>query len=308
MFKLLLLFAGFLGAIAPPPACSATGGQADVLHVKVKRKLEGSNLMVDFRTSLIEKALTASGHKYVIEDCTIPKYPTSDARYAVLIENGEACDLLVTASGARFTERLLLVPVPIYLGGGGYRVFLANRATVGRMSEIDNLSALKRARIGSGTFWSDSDIMADNGLTVIRADYQNLFPMLEAGRFDLLSRSIYEVGGEKERIAGFSHIVVEPRLLLHYPGDLFFYVSRARPDLQHALTVGMTRLYCNGGLRRHIDQHPSTKDVQAGLHIKDRIVIELANHHLKEDEARAIANFPPSSAAQKSSKVCGAAN
>ncbi|MCL6484544.1 MAG: hypothetical protein I4O49_10285 [Janthinobacterium lividum] len=216
------------------------------------------------------------------------------------------CDLLTTAGGAHFTSKLLLVPVPIYLGGGGYRVFLANRATVERASSVDDLRALQRLRIGSGIFWSDSDIMADNGLTVIRADYHHLFRMLEVGRFDLMSRSIYEVGGEKEIIAGYSGIVVEPRLLLHYPSDLFFYVSRARPDLQQALTVGMTKLYCSGELRRLIEQHPSTKDALAELNIKQRTVIELSNKYLSPEEAQAIANFQMEPSARKLRKVCGA--
>jgi len=295
--KLLLI----LGFGMPFLSDAARLDQPDLLHVKARRKDEVSSLMVDFRLSLIEKALTASGQRYVIEDCDVPKYPTSDARYALLVSDGARCDVLATASGAGFTKELLLVPVPMYLGGGGYRVFLGNRSTSVRVAAVKDLEGLRRLRIGSGTFWSDSDIMADNGLNVIRASYSSLFSMLEADRFDLLSRSIYEIGGEKQMISKHPALVVEPRLLLHYPSDLFFYVSKARPELQKALTIGMTRMYCSGELQRYILEHPSTKDVMDSLQIRQRIILELENKHLTEAEAQALADFAPLSRSKEAS-------
>lgn len=282
-----------LGLGLPFLSDAARLDQADILHVKARRKDEVSSQMVDFRLNLIEKALTASGQRYVIDDCDVPKYPTSDARYAVLVSDGARCDVLATASGAGFTKELLLVPVPMYLGGGGYRVFLGNRANAARVAVVKDLEGLRRLRIGSGTFWSDSDIMTDSGLNVIRASYSSLFSMLEADRFDLLSRSIYEIGGEKQLISKHPALVVEPRLLLHYPSDLFFYVSKARPELQKALTLGMTRMYCSGELQRYILEHPSTKDVMDSLQVRQRIILELENKHLTKAEAQALADFAP---------------
>lgn len=272
---------------------------SDVLHVKANRRGEETNLMVNFRLSLIEKALLASQQRFVIEDCEVPKYPTSDARYALLVNDGVRCDVLATASGAGFTKELLLVPVPIYLGGGGYRIFLGNRSTIERATLVKDLDGLRRLRIGSGTFWSDSDIMSDNGLNVMRANYSSLFSMLEADRFDLLSRSIYEINGEKHLMSKYPGIVVEPRILLHYPSDLFFYVSTSRPELQKALTVGMIRLYCSGELQRHINEHPSTRGVMAEYKVGTRIVIELENQHLNTMEAKALADFVPANSGQK---------
>lgn len=276
-------------------------GQLDssaVLHVKANRKGEETNILVDFRLSLIKKALQASGQRFVIEDCEVPKYPTADARYALLVKDGARCDVLVTASGAGFTNELSLVPVPIYLGGGGYRIFLGNRSTIEDVAKVKDLDGLRRLRIGSGTFWSDSEIMSDNGLNVVRSNYHSLFSMLEANRFDLLSRSIYEIGGEESLIRKHPKIVVEPRLLLHYPSDLFFYVSANRPELQKALTVGMSRMYCNGELQRHINEHPSTRDVMTKYKVEARIILELKNQHLNAEEAKALANFVPSKKAQ----------
>lgn len=266
---------------------------ADVLHVKANRKGEETNLLVNFRLSLIEKALQASGKRFVIEDCDVPKYPTADARYALLVKDGVRCDVLATASGAGFTKELLLVPVPIYLGGGGYRIFLGNRSSIESVAKVNDLDGLRRLRIGSGTSWSDSEIMSDNGLNVIRSNYSSLFSMLEANRFDLFSRSIYEIGGEENLISKHPAIVVEPRLLLHYTSDLFFYVSANRPELQKALTVGMIRLYCNGELQRHINEHPSTRDVMTKYKVETRIILELKNQHLNAEEAQALANFVP---------------
>lgn len=274
--------------------CGALAQAADpVMHVRAERAIDGSSPSVAYRLSLLKKALEASRVPFVIEPCDTSSTSLSDRRIAQRMRDDQGCNVIATLGGAAFARELHMIPVPLYLGGGGYRVFAVTQQGLAQVAGISDLAGLRQVRIGSGTAWTDSDIMEGNGLQVVRADFSHLYAMLRAGRFDLLTRSLFEIGAEVAQLPTGDQVSIEPRLLLHYPADLFFYVAPNQPRLEAALTSGMIQLYCSGELLRHLQEHTSTRNMWRTLRPDRRIRIELPNHRLTAEVSSALAQYAP---------------
>jgi hypothetical protein len=115
--------------------------------------------------------------------------------------------------------------------------------------------------------------------------------LLAQKRFDLLTRAIYEVGSEFRQIGLEDGILLESKLMLHYPNDLFFYVAPQRKELHQALSTGMKILYCNGELDRHLREHASTRNMRAIIRPEQRKLFELPNRHLNQQRSACIADL-----------------
>lgn len=298
----ILLRARCWGAALLSLFCLHSYGADTPMVVRVEAASARDNPVVAYRIELAQKALNASGKHYTIESCNFPAGQTSDARARDSVRNQHYCDVIATSAGGKASRELSIVPVPLYLGGGGYRVFMANQHGHDRAAKVRSLAELRKLSIGSGPDWIDSNIMLDSGLNLVQAEYIHLFSMLAIKRFDLLTRAIYEVTGEFRNIGLEDGIVLEPRLMLHYPNDLFFYVAPERKDLQEDLYKGMKILYCNGELQRHISQHYSTRSMRTLVRPERRLVFELPNKYLSRTETWALQTFtsaPPTQPLRK---------
>ncbi|WP_374362656.1 hypothetical protein [Pseudoduganella danionis] len=270
--------------------------------VRMERAGETDNPVITYRKELLEKALQAAGKPYTIKSCDFPASVSSDARVRYGVNMQPYCDVIATSAGGRASRELALVPMPLYLGGNGYRVFMASQQGLAKVGKVRSLQQLGQLAIGSGNDWPDSDIMADAALQVVRDDTALLFELLAQKRFDLLTRAIYEVGSEFRQIGLEDGILLESKLMLHYPNDLFFYVAPQRKELQQALSTGMKILYCNGELDRHLREHASTRNMRAIIRPEQRKLFELPNHHLSPQEARALQTYTPATPVQGNSR------
>lgn len=280
----LVAFAGYL--LLPLTAGAKEAQQIIYLHMGQDQM---NNPVVVYRKDLLTAAFKAAGVSVSVLPCTFPA-KVSDKRSALIVSADGDCDVIATSAGAEFTNGLQAVPFPIYLGGGGYRVLLTIPERSKKIAAVNDLADLRQLVIGSGPAWADTRILERNGIAVEKAEYVNLFPMLRAGRFDALSRSVFEVDSELNGIAG-NGIVLEPRLLLHYNSDLFFYVGKHRADLHDTLLNGLQRMYCSGEMHRFIRNHDSTRLMWQNLDPAKRKVIKLDYRLSNTDEAKALKRY-----------------
>lgn len=238
------------------------------------------------RRELLDLALKASGVRYRLSTCEALGNSVSNLRHQRLVKENKGCNVLVALNGAPGTEDLLLVPIPIYLGAGGYRVFLVHKDSVEKLALIRNLEDLKSLKIGSGNGWLDTEIMQQAGLNVVTAEYKNLFEMLQRERFEVFSRSILEVNNEKEMLAGLNNVSIDKYLLLRYPVDLFFYVSPKEPTIQKAIYLGLRRLYASGKLNKFLEELTRTSSEFQNLSLKNRKIINIPNVFLTTEEKK----------------------
>ncbi|MGL5811811.1 MAG: hypothetical protein ACRCYW_00535 [Aeromonas sp.] len=264
--------------------------QAEVVRVRLVGSNQTGNPLLQYRQTLLESAIRAAGHTPDVRFCQLPKGVTSDKRAATEVSLGKRCNMLATSIGADFARGLSLVPVPIYLGGGGYRVLLHPARDEG-LAGIRDLEGLKRLRIGSGRTWVDSDILRANGLQVVTSEYPNLFPMLKAGRFDVLPRAIFEVLPE---VAHFGPgLAIDNRLLLHYPSDLFFYGAPENRRTNEIVAAGLDIMYHNGSFQALLRSHDSTRLALQQLDLPSRTVITLDNPYLSEEQQGILRRYHP---------------
>ncbi|MYN46398.1 hypothetical protein GTP23_15210 [Pseudoduganella sp. FT93W] len=280
-----------LGASLLALGLSPCRAQETPMVVRMERANETDNPVITYRKELLEKALTAAGKHYTIQHCDFPANITNDARVRYSKRMQPYCDVIATSAGGKASRELALVAVPIYLGGNGYRVFMANQQGLAKVAKVKKLPQLSQLSVGSGSDWPDSDIMTDAGLKVVRDKTETLFDLLAQNRFDLLTRAVYEVSSEFRQIGLEDGILLEPQLMLHYPNDLFFYVAPQRADLQQALSLGMKILYCQGEINRHLRDHPSTRNMRSVIRPEQRTVFELPNRHLNPMEAQALQTY-----------------
>ncbi|QDL55274.1 hypothetical protein [Rhodoferax aquaticus] len=271
----------------------ATVVQANELPLAVfaERVSQMDNSIVKLRFELLESALQASGKAFRLSNCPYTESDASDLRYAILVKQGKQCNVAATSGGADFTKDLLLVPIPIHLGAGGYRVFFANKAGAAKAAQVKTLDDLRALTIGSGKAWADTDIMRAAQLKVIPGEYARLFRMISLKRFDLLSRGILEINSEKKLVANDPDIEIERKLLLVYPSDLFFYVSPTTPDIQKAIEVGMKRLHKSGKLLDLLNNSFVKQANLASLDIKHRVVVHIDNPYMPAAEAAALKQY-----------------
>jgi hypothetical protein len=137
--------------------------------VRMERAGETDNPVITYRKELLEKALQAAGKPYTIKSCDFPA-SVSDARVRYGVNMQPYCDVIATSAGGRASRELALVPMPLYLGGNGYRVFMASQQGLAKVGKVRSLQQLGQLAIGSGNDWPDSDIMADAALQVVRDD------------------------------------------------------------------------------------------------------------------------------------------
>src|SRR5690606_28520024 len=95
-----------------------------------------------------------------------------------------------------------------------------------------------------------------------------------AGRFDYLSRGIYQITSE----LGFYpdlDLVIEPSILLKYPSFTYFFVRQDDQRLAQRITLGLKKAQQNGQFATLFQSIPRFRWAQQQLRAGDRKVISL---------------------------------
>lgn len=143
------------------------------------------------------------------------------------------------------------VPFPIDLGVVGYRICFVAPKVLRRGPMPTTLPALRKLTIGQGFGWADNAILRHNGFTVIESgNYEGLFRMVAANRFDLFCRGINELFPEYEAHHDLPGLEVDQQILLYYPLPRFFFLNRSNQRLKARVMAGLERGYASGQLQQ----------------------------------------------------------
>lgn len=233
---------------------------------------------------LLDAALQANRAQY--GDYALKAYdqPMNYARAVAEVASGDdgRVNIVARATNAELEAQLRPVPLPLDRGLLGYRVFLILADQQPRLDAVRSLDELKRFTIGQSTPWTDVKILEANGFKLVLAnDYEGLFKMLGARRFDLFSRGVNEVRDEwlshRNSIPG---LVIERGIVLHYPLPRYFFVPRTAQGERMAQRVqdGLQRLLRSGELERRYQAYKRL--VLDGVDLSGRRVFRLSNPNL----------------------------
>ena len=192
--------------------------------------------------------------------------------------NSGQVDLIWTMTNMERERDLLPIRIPLDRGLIGWRLALLKQSRLSEFARVNSLAGLRKYRAGQMHDWPDTAILRSNGLRVEASDqYEGLFKMLAADRFDYFPRSLIEIKGEWMAHSQMG-LAVEPHLLIRYPAAFYFFVSKERVQLAKDLERGLEKAIRDGKLQALFNTHFGA--VLKDLNIAGRTVIELRNPQL----------------------------
>lgn len=229
---------------------------------------------------LLRLALAHSGGDYQLEPSLEPM-PQSRAQLSLERNDGRV-QLMWTMTTREREADLLPIRIPIYKGLISWRVFLVRADQRDLLAGVTRREQLEALRMGQRHDWPDTDILRANGFTVVTTPgYENLFRMLDAGRFELFPREVVVAWDEQRRAeADGLHLAVDDHLVLHYPTAFYFFTSRQRPELAAAIQRGLEAAIADGSFE-HLFQRYHGETLRRAR-MERRRVIELVNPDLPE--------------------------
>lgn len=224
--------------------------------------------VVELVTSALERTAPEFG-PFTIEPAAVMM---NEVRALEELRRGGAVNL-VWAGTSRARERdLLPIRIPMRKGILGYRIAFIATGTQKRIDRVRTLSDLRSVRVGQGTGWGDVAVYEANGVPVVTAEYESLFDMVVAGRFELLPRGINEVFTElDERSADLPGLAIERGLVLYYPWPFYCFLNRADQALARRIETGLRRMLKDGSFDRILLKHHGESIRKARLDERRRI-------------------------------------
>ena len=245
----------------------------------------GADVRMQYYWDLLDAALKITTDRYgPYTLATSPKVMNA-ARAELFLVNSTEITVTARTTSAEREKALLPIRIPVDKGLTGYRLFLIQQETQQRLSRVRTFTDLKAFSIGQGNQWVDTDILRASGLTVVTGgNYDTLFTMLSAGRFDAFSRGVNEIG--KEWSAGKvsnPQLAIEKDLLLYYPLPRYYFFSRTPEGERLAKRVegGLTALKKSGEFEKRYQIFK--KEILLGLTLSGRRLFTIDNPFLSPE-------------------------
>jgi len=195
------------------------------------------------------------------------------------INNGQL-DVFWSMTSKEIEHDFIPIYIPIYRGLLGMRIPIVKQKNQNLFSNIESLSQLAKFKAGSGTFWPDTEIMKSNGLQVVTTlKYQNLFPMLEGGRFDYFPRGLHEPWQEIINVSELD-LTVEKNLLICYTAPNYFFVSKNNEKLAQRLKGVFDSMIESGEFSQLFFADSEVQNALSKANIKHRKIFDIKNPHL----------------------------
>lgn len=235
---------------------------------------------------LLDAALAATRDTHGPFEAAAYGTPMTFQRAAAEVESGNGrVNIVSRATNLELEQRLRPVRIPLDKGLLGARLFLVTAQTQARLDTVNTLEELQRFTIGQGSSWTDVKVLQAAGFKLVLADdYEGLFSMLAAGRFDLFSRGVIEIDSEwRARRDRLPSLQIERRFLLQYPMPRYFFVPRTPEGEKMAERIeeGLRRLRASGEFERRYQAYK--KVVFENLSLAGRIVFRLPNPQLSRE-------------------------
>jgi len=234
---------------------------------------------------LLDAALAANRDRFGPYEVSAFNTPMTFPRAAAEVQSGRGHVNIVSRATNRDLEaQLRAIPIPLDKGLLGARLFLVTPATQTRLAKVQTLAQLQEFSFGLASSWTDVKVLRAAGFKVVLADdYNSLFSMLGAGRFDIFSRGVVEIVSElKANKEAQPSLQIEQRLMLQYPLPRYFFVSRSAEGerLAERITDGLQRLRASGEFERRYRAWKQL--VLKDLDLAGRQVLRLTNSELSD--------------------------
>jgi len=168
-----------------------------------------------------------------------------------LLQSG-AIDVLALGTNAEREREMRPIKIDILRGIIGYRIFIIRAADQERIARMSEASFKQELTFGLNSQWADLPIMQAHGFNMLTAsDYESLFGMLVAKRFDAIPRGLNEAGMEVEaRRSVYPQLAVERTRALYFPYPVYFWVAKDNVALANRIERGLRLALEDGSFRK----------------------------------------------------------
>ncbi len=253
--------------------------------IKIPHQISLTSDQNDYYFRLLNLALVKTKHKYgeYIVETTVNPIPQK--RAVLMLEKNQRISLFWTMTSKEREKRLKAIPIPLVKGLLGHRIFVIRKEDLPVFSSITTLDQLRTLKVGQGHGWPDTRILQANDVKVtIGPDFDSLYPMLKAKRFDYFPRGINEPWGELKNLNDPS-LVVEPRLMFRYKAPLYFFVNKQNDLLYKRIHEGLLIAIDDGSFDRLFNQESSFRENIERSNIEGRIIFDLDNPDVLDQSA-----------------------
>lgn len=163
----------------------------------------------------------------------------TQARSLKELNKPDGIDVLWTMTSKERENDALAVPIPIYKGLIGWRIFLTGLKPRYDSSQPITLEDLKTLDLIQGHDWPDTKVLLKNGFNVkTSTSFSGLFQMLALERADLFPRSVIEVWDELNGDLG-AQLALEHHTIISYPAASYFFTANSNQGLARLIQKGL---------------------------------------------------------------------
>jgi len=189
-------------------------------------------------------------------------------------------DVMWLATNTEVEEQLLPIRFPLLKGLLGHRVFIINPNAQSRFAQVRTFEDIKALSFGQGQGWPDVEILRSNGLKVITTSkYNNLFYMVEGGRFDGFPRGVLEPWVELAAHPELG-LTVDKYVVLVYKLPFYLFVRKDAVSLANAIKDGLDAALESGEFDEYFYNTKQIQDAINRSNLGERVAFELKNPSL----------------------------
>lgn len=202
-------------------------------------------------------------------------YAAGRERQRALLSQGKDLQVLWSSTSHEREKRLLAIKFNLLRGISDYKILLIRREDKNKFANVRDLVDLRRFKAGTGTHWQDTQVLAKNDLPFMTSwDYEPMFKMLAAKRFDYMVRGAQEIWSELDKHKDLP-LMAEDTLLLHYPLPVYFFVNPDNKALAERLKTGLELAEKDGSLDKLFFSMPGFQRAYDEMQNKQRKLLTL---------------------------------
>ena len=236
-----------------------------------------------YYASLLDMALDATEDTHEEASVVIAPLNVSQGRAFKLLKGSGRLDVEFAGANLDRESQHHVARVPLTMGLLGTRLLVINKARKQDFDQISTAEQLKAMTACQGSHWPDSDILEDNGYTVVRAPiFEQMWRMLEHGKCDYFPRALIEGYGEVEHF-GAEQFIAYDKILLSYRFPMYFFFADDKSHIAERVDLGLRTLIEEGKLQEHLQSHPVTSAAFPLSKYKDSLKLYLGNKNLSRE-------------------------
>lgn len=264
---------------------------SNIEHVRTLPDSEYDYDSHDYYTSLLRLALSKTEREYGKAKLTFTKERLVQSRIMKELAGKGGIDVFWTVTSKEREATAIPVRVPLLNGIMGLRVPLVLKENLSNFTVPTQGKSLTEMVAGQGHDWPDYEILHSNGFLVLgTSTYDLLVELLKKERIDYFPRALNEAVVEQKALKN-KGIVIEPNYVLYYPSYIFFFVSKAKPELASRIEKGLKIAVEDGSFLKLFKSYVDTEHLNNELDLANRTMLRLQNPLLSEETTALSTSF-----------------